>query len=45
MRAAGYTAVGEFHYVGLPEAKAAVEAAQAAGIELVLLLSAYAVAG
>ena len=41
MRAAGYTAVGEFHYVGLREAKAAVEAAQAAGIELVLLLSAY----
>jgi len=41
MRAAGYTAVGEFHYVGLPEAKAAVEAAAAAGIELVLLLSAY----
>src|SRR6185369_12531749 len=29
MRAAGYTAVGEFHYVGLPEAKAAVEAAAA----------------
>src|SRR6188474_727562 len=42
MLAAGYTAVGEFHYVGLPEAKAAVEAAAAAGIELVLLLSAYA---
>jgi formimidoylglutamate deiminase len=41
MRAAGYTAVGEFHYVGLPEAKEAVEAANAAGIELVLLLSAY----
>ena len=41
MKAAGYTAVGEFHYVGLPEAKAAVEAAVAAGIELVLLLSAY----
>src|SRR6187200_1332879 len=41
MRAAGYTAVGEFHYVGLPEAKAAVEAAETAGIELVLLLSAY----
>jgi formimidoylglutamate deiminase len=41
MRAAGYTAVGEFHYVGLPEAKAAVKAAAAAGIELVLLLSAY----
>jgi formimidoylglutamate deiminase len=41
MRAAGYTAVGEFHYVGLAEAKAAVEAAEAAEIELVLLLSAY----
>ena len=41
MRAAGYTAVGEFHYVGLPEARAAVQAAEAAGIELVLLLSAY----
>src|SRR3954469_6443325 len=26
MRAAGYTAVGEFHYVGLAEAKAAIEA-------------------
>jgi formimidoylglutamate deiminase len=45
MRKAGYTAVGEFHYVGLPEAKAAVEAAGAAGIELVLLLSAYARGG
>jgi len=45
MRAAGYTAVGEFHYVGLPEAKAAAEAAAAAGIELVLLLSAYARGG
>jgi formimidoylglutamate deiminase len=45
MRAAGYTAVGEFHYIGLPEAKAAVEAAAAAGIELVLLLSAYARGG
>jgi formimidoylglutamate deiminase len=41
MRAAGYTAVGEFHYVGLAEAGAAAEAAEAAGIELVLLLSAY----
>jgi formimidoylglutamate deiminase len=41
MRGAGYTAVGEFHYVGLPEAKAAVEAARAAGVELVLLLAAY----
>ncbi len=41
MLAAGYTAVGEFHYLGLPEAHAAVEAAAEAGIELVLLLSAY----
>jgi formimidoylglutamate deiminase len=41
MRAAGYTAVGEFHYVGLAEAHAAVEAAREAGVELVLLLSAY----
>jgi formimidoylglutamate deiminase len=41
MLAAGYTLVGEFHYLGLPEAHAAVEAAAEAGIELVLLLSAY----
>jgi formimidoylglutamate deiminase len=41
MLAAGYTAVGEFHYLGLPEARAAVEAAEEAGIELVLLLAAY----
>ena len=41
MLAAGYTAVGEFHYLGLAEAHAAVEAATEAGIELVLLLSAY----
>ena len=41
MRAAGYTAVGEFHYVGLAEAEAAVEAAREAGVELVLLLAAY----
>jgi formimidoylglutamate deiminase len=41
MRDAGYTAIGEFHYVGLSEAKAAVEAARAAGVELVLLLAAY----
>ncbi|MFL6007697.1 MAG: formimidoylglutamate deiminase [Gaiellaceae bacterium] len=41
MRAAGYTAVGEFHYVGAAEAPAAVEAATAAGIELVLLAVAY----
>jgi len=41
MLAAGYTAVGEFHYLGLPEAHAAVEAAAEARIELVLLLAAY----
>ena len=41
MLAAGYTAVGEFHYLGLPEAHAAVEAAAEAGIEFVLLLAAY----
>src|SRR5881396_330223 len=41
MLAAGYTAVGEFHYLGLPEAHAAVEAAAEAGIEIVLLFSAY----
>ena len=45
MRAAGYTAVGEFHYVGVPEALAAAEAADAAGIELVLLYVAYARGG
>src|SRR5919109_1175259 len=45
MRAAGYTAVGEFHYLGEPEARAAVEAAGAAGIEIVLLLAAYARGG
>jgi formimidoylglutamate deiminase len=39
--AAGYTAVGEFHYVGFAEAQAAVEAAREAGVELVLLLAAY----
>jgi formimidoylglutamate deiminase len=41
MQASGYTAVGEFHYLGLAEAHAAVEAAAEAGIELVLLLAAY----
>jgi formimidoylglutamate deiminase len=45
MRAAGYTAVGEFHYLGLPEAHAAREAAVAAGVELVLLHVAYARGG
>jgi formimidoylglutamate deiminase len=41
----GYTAVGEFHYLGLAEAHAAVEAAAEAGIELVLMLAAYARGG
>jgi formimidoylglutamate deiminase len=41
MRGAGYTAVGEFHYLGLDEATAAVEAARVAGIEILLLLAAY----
>jgi formimidoylglutamate deiminase len=42
LRAAGYTAVGEFHYLGFDEAEAAVDAAHDAGIEIVLLLAAYA---
>ena len=41
MRAAGYTAVGEFHYLGLAEARAAADAGAAAGIQLVVLLAAY----
>ena len=41
MRAAGYTAVGEFHYLGLEEAFAALEAAEEAGIALVCLHAAY----
>jgi formimidoylglutamate deiminase len=41
MLAAGYTAVGEFHYLGVAEAHAAAGAARAAGIELVLLHVAY----
>jgi formimidoylglutamate deiminase len=45
MRAAGYTAVGEFHYLGLDEARAAGEAAREAGVELTLLLTAYARGG
>jgi formimidoylglutamate deiminase len=39
--AAGYTAVGEFHYLGFDEALAAAEASRAAGVELVLLYAAY----
>ncbi len=41
LRAAGYTAVGEFHYLGFDQALAAVEAAGEAGIRIVLLLAAY----
>jgi formimidoylglutamate deiminase len=39
--AAGYTAVGEFHYLGFDEALAAVEAAEEAGVRIVVLLAAY----
>jgi len=45
LRAAGYTAVGEFHYLGVPEALAAHEAAAAAGVAVVLLHVAYARGG
>ena len=41
MRAAGYTAVGEFHYLGAAEALAAADAAADAGIAIVLLHVAY----
>jgi formimidoylglutamate deiminase len=45
MRAAGFTAVGEFHYLGLDTALAAAEAAEAAGIGFVCLYVAYARGG
>jgi formimidoylglutamate deiminase len=45
LRSAGYTAVGEFHYLGFEEAVAAADAAAEAGIELTLLLAAYARGG
>jgi formimidoylglutamate deiminase len=45
LRASGYTAVGEFHYLGFEEAIAAAEAAVPAGIDLVLLHVAYARGG
>src|SRR5262249_27623460 len=45
MLAAGFTAVGEFHYLGPREALAAAEAAEAAGIVLVVLHVAYARGG
>jgi formimidoylglutamate deiminase len=41
MRAAGYTAVGEFHYVGYEEAIAAAEAARQTGMSMRLLYVAY----
>jgi formimidoylglutamate deiminase len=41
MLAAGYTVVGEFHYLGADEAVAASEAAEDAGIAFVLLHVAY----
>jgi formimidoylglutamate deiminase len=45
MRDAGYVAVGEFHYLGIEEARAAAEAAEQAGITIVILLAAYARGG
>jgi formimidoylglutamate deiminase len=39
----GYTAVGEFHYLGFESALAAAEAADEAGIQFTLLYAAYAV--
>ena len=45
LRAAGYSAVGEFHYLGVAEAHAAAEAANEAGIAFVLLHVAYARGG
>ncbi len=37
----GFTAVGEFHYLGLEEARAAAEAAAEAGVEFVCLYACY----
>src|SRR3954469_23866886 len=39
--AAGYTAVGEFHYLGLEEARAAAAAAEEAGIGFVCVYACY----
>src|SRR6185437_16911190 len=41
LRANGYTAVGEFHYLGLDEARAAASAAAEAGIAFVCLFACY----
>jgi len=45
MLAAGFTAVGEFHYVGFDEARAAAAAADEAGLAFRLLYAAYARGG
>jgi formimidoylglutamate deiminase len=45
LRDAGYTAVAEFHYLGLEDGRAVAEAAAEAEIELVLLHVAYARGG
>ncbi len=45
MRSAGFTAVGEFHYLGVETALAAAEAAEAAGVTFVCLHAAYARGG
>ena len=45
MRAAGFTAVGEFHYLGAETALAAAEAAEEAGIVFVCVYAAYARGG
>jgi formimidoylglutamate deiminase len=45
MRAAGFTAVGEFHYLGLDTALAAAQAASEAGLRFVCLYVAYARGG
>ena len=45
MLGGGYTAVGEFHYLGLDEGVAAFEAAEEAAIGFVLLYAAYARGG
>ena len=41
LRENGYTAVGEFHYLGYEEAQAAAEAADEAGIAFVCLYACY----
>jgi formimidoylglutamate deiminase len=45
MRAAGFTAVGEFHYLGADAALAAAQAADEAGIVFVCVYAAYARGG